>query len=97
MSDKVYGSGDSSAHHYIRTDSQQGKKNFPGDDTVDPTKQSHNSKDYIFPFVAKMFPDINPAEAKKFVDNLFNQLNEQIKKAIKKSKENRQRWQEDND
>jgi hypothetical protein len=96
MSDKVSGSGDGTARHYNRSDSPHGKKDFPGDHTADPSKSSHESSGYTYPFVEKMFPGINPADAKKFVDNLFNQINQQIKKAIEKSKENRQRWQEEN-
>lgn len=97
MNGKVSSSGEGNVHHYNRTDSSQSGKKFPDDPSVGGSKSSEDSGGYTYPFVKKMFPGITPAEAKKFVDNLFNQLNQQIKRAIEHSKKNREEWQGQDD
>lgn len=47
------------------------------------------------PFIRKMFPNISEADAKKFINNLINNVTEEIRKEIKNSKERLQRLRED--
>lgn len=48
-------------------------------------------------FIKKMFPNISEADAKKFINNLFNGINQEIQKDKQRSKERLQRLKEDDE
>jgi hypothetical protein len=85
-------------------------REYKGSVGKDPSKQfdagntggssaTHETKggDAHLSFIQKMFPNISEADAKKFINNLFNGINQEIKKDQARSKERLQRLREDDE
>ena len=91
MADHIHNVGGGSYHPTnLGVGNDSGKK-FSVDESHDSAEESGG----VNPFVKKMFPSISEANAKKFMQNLFNSLNLEIKKDVARAKETARRIKED--
>lgn len=95
MMDKVSGGDGSSVRSYDRGDTGSHNKKYPHDDASGSASATEHSGGHINRYLKKMFPGISEQDAKKFMSNLYNQLNNEIKREIQKSKERLQRLKEE--
>jgi len=95
MSDKVSGDGGGTVRSYDRGDDRSHNKKYPHDNTGSSASATEHSGGHINRYLEKMFPGISEQDAKKFMSNLYNQLNNEIKREIQKSKERLKRLKEE--
>jgi hypothetical protein len=98
MADNIHPSHNSSYREYKGTVGKDPSKKFDAGDTGG-SGAIHDSKggDSHSSFIQKMFPNISEADAKKFINNLINSLNQEIQKDKQRSKERLQRLREDDE
>jgi hypothetical protein len=95
MSDKVSGDGGGTVRSYDRGDTKSHNKKYPHDNTGSSASATEHSGGHINRYLEKMFPGISEQDAKKFMSNLYNQFNNEIKREIQKSKERLKRLKEE--
>jgi|LakMenEpi03Aug12_release.lakeMendotaPanAssembly.Ray.scaffolds.fasta_scaffold2661823_1 hypothetical protein len=92
MTDHIKPTGGSSFHETSMNVGKAPGQKFSVEESHETTG---GGAEGIASFVKKMFPSISEADAKKFINNLYNSLNLEIKKDIARAKETARRIKED--